>query len=275
MTTCRSLPESDGLQRAADDSASNGVDRLPPSVDVVVLTWNDRDLLQECLDSVAASVGTDLHVIVVDNGSDPPAQLPDDPRLTLLRNEQNRGVAAARNQGAAAGSSPFVLFLDSDAKVDPENIRDLVNTLVRDPGLALVGPVFKDQRPEESGGRAPTLSTKLRRLVGRTSTYEPATDQGALLDVDFVIGACQCFRREAWSAVEGLDERYFYGPEDVDFCLRLIDAGWSVAQSTLIEVEHPPRRRNRSMFTKRGVKHSLAVVQFLWRARGFSRRHDR
>jgi len=245
-------------------------------VDVVVLTWNDGDRLAIALESVLASTGVDTGVIVVDNGSEPPAIVPDDPRVRLLRNETNRGVAAGRNQGTAAGNAPFVLLLDSDARLHPGGLRALLEPMEADEGIALVVPTFTGQAPEASAGRAPTAARKLARGLNFRSDYattpRPAGERW--WEVEFGIGACQLFRRSSWVAVGGIDEDYFYGPEDVDFCLRVRAAGHRVVQLAAAVCDHPARRRFRRVLTKRGLDHAGAIVRYLWRNRSHARIPD-
>ncbi len=242
-----------------------------PEVDVVILTWNDGDLLGRAVSSALASEGVDVNVLVVDNGSDPPATVAADPRVTLVRNARNRGVAPARNQGASLGSAPVICFLDSDARLLPTTLLALAEALDQ-PGVALTAPVFSGQRPEESAGRAPSLVVKVMRVLDLRSTYELDGTGGPSWDVDFAIGACQLVRRDAFERAGGFDESYFYGPEDVDLCLRLREGGARVVQVGAARCEHPPRRRNRGLLTKRGIQHGRAVVRHLWRHRHFGRR---
>jgi GT2 family glycosyltransferase len=245
-------------------------------VDVVILTWNDGALLDAAVGSALTSVGVTPRVIVVDNGSVPPAVVTDDERVTVLRNPQNAGVAGGRNQGVAAGSSPFVCLLDSDARLEPDCLRAFVDGLATDLRIGIAVPVFVDQRPDQTAGLAPTFGRKVLRLMNLRDGYAPAGEadgdiDGALRDVDFGIGACQLFRREAFDSVHGLDEAYFYGPEDVDFCLRVRKAGWRVVQMRAARCNHPPRRRNRRLLTRRGIAHAGAVMRHLWRHRGHAR----
>ncbi len=242
-------------------------------VDVVILTWNDGPLLEIALESALASLGVSVHVIVVDNASDPVASVPDDPRVELVVNHENRGVAPARNQGARRGSAAYICFLDSDARLEPDALSRLLGPMRRAPAVGMTAPVFIDQAPGASAGKAPSVTTKLARLMNRRADYDNAADSGdaAEWDVDFAIGACQVFRRSAFAAVDGLDESYFYGPEDVDFCLRLREHGLRVVQVRDAAVEHPPRRRNRRLLSKRGIAHAWAVTRHLWRHRAFAR----
>jgi len=241
-------------------------------VDVVVLTWNDGELLGAAVESALASHGVDVRVLVVDNGSDPPAVVPCDRGLVLVRNGANVGVARGRNQGAALATAPYVCFLDSDARLLPGTLIRLVEALEERPEAALAAPVFTGQSPDASAGRAPSPAVKLLRVLGLRHTYAPVTGHGPRWDVDFAIGACQLVRREAFVSVGGFDESYFYGPEDVDLCLRLREQGWRVVQ-VAAGCEHPPRRRNRRLLTRPGMAHAWAVCRHLWRHRGFRRRY--
>jgi GT2 family glycosyltransferase len=237
------------------------------TVDVVILTWNDGDLLGRAIDSVLQSDGLEPTVIVVDNGSDPAAEVP--PGTHLLRNESNVGVAAGRNQGIAAGSAPIVCLLDSDAELAPSALRRLVDELATT-GADLVVPVFDGQEPAASAGLAPTLGRKVLRMTGRTASYEQAPNgdvASSSWPVEFGIGACQVFHRECWEAVGGIDESFFYGPEDVDFCLRLIDAGGEIRQVAGAPVVHPPRRRHRKPINRAGLRHAAAVARYTLRHR--------
>ena len=223
------------------------------------------------MESVLLSTGVEIRLTVIDNGSEPPASVPRDPRVTLVRCPVNLGVAPGRNLGVARGTAPLVCLLDSDARLTPNALRRMADVLEQEPDVALVGPVFVGQPPEASAGRAPTLRMKLARLLNVRTTYAAPRHCESAWDVDFCIGACQVLRRSAWEDLHGLDESYFYGPEDVDYCLRLREAGWRVMQ-VRADVYHPARRRFRGLMTRRGWQHARAVVRHLWRHRHFRRR---
>jgi GT2 family glycosyltransferase len=248
---------------------------MKPLVDVVVLTWNDGERLKAAVDSALNSVGVEVSVIVVDNGSDPAATVRSDARVTLLRNEDNKGVAAGRNQGALFGDAPFVCLLDSDARLHPDTLARMISVFIADPAVGLVAPVYTGQRPEDSAGRAPHTARKLARGLNLTSGYRavPRRAGDPHWDVDFAIGACQLFRRSAYDTIGGIDESFFYGPEDVDFCLRLREAEYRVVQVADAHCDHPARRRFRRVFTRRGLDHAWAITRYLWRHRSYEHRH--
>lgn len=242
-------------------------------VDVVVLTWNDGPLLARAVDSALAQVGVGIEVTVVDNGSDPPATVVSDPRVRLIRREENLGVGGGRNLGVAAGSASLVCVLDSDARLLPDTLTRLIEPLLADPTIGCSAPVFTGQAPEASAGTAPTLADKARRVLNRTDVYRrtPGQGVGPWWTVDFAIGACQVFRREAFVAVGGIDASAAFGPEDVDFCLRLARAGWRTVQVADAGCDHPPRRAFRGLASARGVRHTTAVLRHLWRHRSTRR----
>lgn len=253
------------------DGAEAFTDTVPPEVDVVILTWNDGSLLDAAVASALASEGADVRVTVVDNGSDPPATVAH-PEVVLLRNEENAGVAGGRNQGAAAGTAPTLCFLDSDAELAPHSLQRLMGVL-RDPTVAVAVPVFMDQEPEASAGVAPSLRVKVERGLGRRATYRatPRPPGAEQWDVDFGIGACQVIRRAVFDEVGRLDDSIFYGPEDVDFCLRVKAAGHRVVQVDGADVVHPPRRSFRRPLTLRGMRHGWSILRHLWRHRSARR----
>jgi GT2 family glycosyltransferase len=238
-----------------------------PAVDVVVLTWDDEDLMRRAVASALGSVGVEIRVAVVDNGSVRPARVPPDNRVRLLRNETNLGVACGRNQGATVGEAPYLCFLDSDAELEPDCLTALAAPLESDRSVALSAPVFVGQAPEASAGRAPTMARKLARGLGLKSTYAPTASRLAELpgprpwEIEFAIGACLLVRRSTFDEVGAFDEQIFYGPEDIEFCRRLLADRWRLVQVPAAHCHHPPRRRNRNLFTRRGLSHAGA----LWR----------
>ena len=244
-------------------------------IDVVILAWNDGDQLDDAVVSALMSERIDIEVIVVDNGSDHPVTMSDS-RVRVLRNDVNRGVAPARNQGVRATSADMVCLLDSDARLASGCLRELAAAM-DDTSIAVAVPVFAGQDAAASAGLAPTFWRKLLRLCNLRTDYASTRSdaRGYAWDVDFGIGACQLIRRSAFDAVGGLDERYFYGPEDVDFCLRLGAAGWRIRQVRDASCEHPARRRSRGLLTRRGLAHANAVIHHLWRHRRHLWRHRR
>jgi len=250
-----------------------------PQLSIVILTWNSRQLLADCLAALpAATTGLETEVIIVDNGSrdGTAAFLAQHPACVVIRNRRNRGVAAGRNQGLRAARGEFVALLDVDTVPRPGAFPTLVARLGDADDVGIVGPklVGADGGLQYSCRRFPTAVDKVfRRLPeqwGRTIARDVELqwwDHAAVRRVDYVIGACQVIRMSALQQVGLLDERIFYGPEDVDLCLRMYRAGWAVEYVPDATIAHLERRVTRRLFSALTVRHVQGLGYYFWKHR--------
>ena len=247
----------------------------PIDVSVIILTWNSEHHIGACLASLEQGLRAfSAEVIVVDNGSrDASCTLIETqwPAVRLTRNMENRGVAVARNQGIRLARGKYVLLLDDDTVVQAGALDRLTRYMEDTPEVGLCGPrlVAPDGTLQLSCRRFPTLTDKLARCLpsaaaGKmTRVAEMADwDHRMVRAVDYVIGACQLIRRCALRQVGLLDERIFYGPEDIDMCLRLRQAGWQVVYHPQAVVTHHERRLTRSPCAGLTWRHLWALGYF-------------
>lgn len=211
------------------------------TVAVIIVNWNTRELLAECLASVAETTeGLDLETVVVDNGSSdgsPDMVRERFPRVRLIANCDNLGFAAANNQAIASTATPYVLMLNSDARLRPGAVRCLLERLVSAPRAGLVGAQLRDPdgafqlshvRFPSLGQEALVLSGVGRLLYGPWyPSFGPDRDERARV-VDWVGGACMLARRDALNDVGGFDEGYVLYGEEMDLCYALRRAAWQV-----------------------------------------------
>jgi N-acetylglucosaminyl-diphospho-decaprenol L-rhamnosyltransferase len=209
----------------------------PPDVSVVVVTWNALPWLERCLDSVR-----DCQVIVVDHGST-------DGTLELLRErypdvdvveQPNVGMGAGNNAGMRVADGRYFFLLNSDAWVEGDGLRTLVEFADAHPDAAVVGPklVNPDGSLQRSVRGEPTLwkvATEyffIRKLGPRSNVLNPLYAGGFRHDsvrkVDWLSGAALLVRREAADAVGLFDEEFFMFSEEADWQTRFRRAGWSV-----------------------------------------------
>ena len=242
---------------------------------IVMLTCNQRELTKRCLASLRPTLDAhpDYELILVDNGSTDrtDAMLPEvAPDARLIRLERNLGVAAGRNRGIDAVRGEYVMLLDNDTIVAPGAIEALIAKMEADPGIGLCAPRLKllSGQTQESFKAYPGLGVKLRNVMGRRGhlTAEPEAD----VEPDYVIGACQLFRRSLCTMIGGLDERIFYGPEDADFCIRVRRAGLRVVYTPSVTIIHDARRATtRRLFSPLARKHIAALIYFYIKHRRF------
>jgi GT2 family glycosyltransferase len=253
---------------------------------IVILTWNSQRVVDECLSSLAQGLTSyPFEVIVVDNGSsDQTLSIIQErhPWVRLLCNRVNRGVAPARNQGIQVACGEYIVILDDDTIVYPGALDQLIAYMEKHHEVGLCGPRLIDCEGlcHLSCRLFPTLSYKfVRRLPfgfarRMTRAVEMADwDHATIREVDYMIGACQVIRKAALTEVGLLDEHIFYGPEDVDLCLRLHKTGWRVVYNPDAVVMHRERRVTRSLFSFLGYKHMQGLLYYFWKhGYWFSRR---
>ena len=211
-----------------------------PDVSVVVVSYNTRDLLRECLASVYRSERVRLEVLVVDNGSsDGSAGMvtTEFPAAQLLESHDNRGFAAANNLAIPHSLGRNVLLLNPDATVQPDTIAALSGALDAHPAAAAAGPriLNPDGTLQSCGYRFPTLLHEVRqsRRVDQALSLLlgplPVERVPAVwTEVDWCDGACLMMRRAALDTVGLLDEQYFLYTEELDWCFNARRGGWTI-----------------------------------------------
>lgn len=217
-----------------------------PDVSVVIVSYNTRALLEACLTALLASSGVALEVFVVDNASpdgsaDAVAQA--FRGVTVIRNRENRGFAAANNVAIRRARGRHVLLLNPDTVVNAATAATLAARLDAgaDASIGVTGPrvLNADGSLQSCGYWYPTLLGEIRQsrsanalarlIAGRTRPL-PNPDQGAC-DVDWVDGCCLMIRRDVIDRVGLLDEQYFLYAEELDWCRSARKAGWRIVTS--------------------------------------------
>jgi N-acetylglucosaminyl-diphospho-decaprenol L-rhamnosyltransferase len=241
------------------------------SVSAVVVSWNVRDLLRQCLRSLRlAGQQTSLETWVVDNGSqDGSAAMVqrEFPEVHLLVNRHNPGFAAANNQAVRAGSSAYVLLLNPDAELCRGALGVMCRYLDDHPQVAVVGPQLHndDGSVQSSRRRAPRLatgfleSTQLQQGLPRTwltdHYYVADRSDAEEQPVDWLMGACLLIRRSAIAAVGLLDERFHMYSEELEWCLRFRRGGWQVVYLPSAHVVHHAGQSSSQDVLQRHLRH--------------------
>jgi N-acetylglucosaminyl-diphospho-decaprenol L-rhamnosyltransferase len=217
------------------------------SIDVVIVNWNSDYHLCRCLESLAA-IGADkalVHAVtVVDNASSDaslalPSGLHQILPLTIIRNADNLGFAAACNQGAAGTATEFLLFLNPDIVLQPECFSAPSRYLARPEhsrvGIVGIQLLTSNGTIARSCARFPRPSSLLGNILG-LDRIVPSRFPRHFLDewphdssrkVDQVMGAFLFIRRSVFEQIGRFDERFFMYYEDLDLALRANTQGWS------------------------------------------------
>ncbi len=223
---------------------------------IIIVSYNTRDLLRDCLRSVLSSRGiTDYEVIVVDNCSpDGSAEMVrhEFPQVRLIASAINGGYAYANNLGLREARGRHLLLLNPDTVLPPAALRDMRAFMEEHPDAGVAGPklVLADGRLDLACRRSfPSLDVAFYRLVGLSRRFPHSPrynrynlgylDPDQVAEIDSVVGAFMWIRGEALQQAGLLDERFFAYGEDLDLCYRIkVQHGWKVYYNPAVVVTH-------------------------------------
>jgi GT2 family glycosyltransferase len=219
----------------------------PPDLSVIVVAYRSREHLPACLAALPAAVeGLRFETILVDNASEDGTGdwLRDHhPEVHQIRNDANRGFAAAVNQGAREARGEALLLLNPDAVPHPGSVARLWD--VYRAGAAVAGPQLLDPggSPQPSAWDAPGLGAVLYdalllRGIWPSGGHRALPAAAPAVAVDCLSGACLLVGRAVFAGLGGLDEAFFLYHEDFDFCLRARGAGHRVEAVPAARVTH-------------------------------------
>jgi GT2 family glycosyltransferase len=231
-------------------NGSTSLERVSSAaVDVVIVSYNSRDRLRACVEPLCGLSA--VRVIVVDNASrDGSLDAVSDLPVTAVQLPTNGGFAHGVNAGWRAGSAPYVLLLNPDARIDGASVEVLVRTINEVANAGAVAPRIHDSSGalDYSQRRFPQLRATYARafFLHRVFPLAPWTDELVRDEAayvsrsfpDWVSGACMLVRRDALEELGGLDEGFFMYAEDIDLCRRLRSSGYEIVYEPQALVEH-------------------------------------
>jgi hypothetical protein len=210
---------------------------------LIIVSWNVRDFLAACLDSVQANAGDlNYEIIVVDSASADGTIEKVRERYSwvkLLPQESNVGFTRGNNIGLRAAQGRYLMLLNPDTEVIGDALPRMVRYMDEHAKVGIVGPrtLNSDGSTQSTRRRFPTLLTAIfestwlqkfapRRLLDHFYVRDIADSD--IADVDWVQGSALMTRREVYQQIGGLDEQYVMFSEEMDWCKRAKQAGWRV-----------------------------------------------
>jgi GT2 family glycosyltransferase len=247
-------------------------------ISIVIVSWNARAYLEECLHSLRECHSSrSIEIVTVDNAStdgSPEMVATEFSEVTLIRNNSNFGFAKANNIGVRAASGQYIALINSDVRVLPNCLDRLADFLDRNPGVGNVGPriLNHDLSLQSSCRKFPTLwnnfceASGLHRIFPRLPFFSTehmlyfAHDR--VRTVDVLVGCFWMLRREAWENIGVLDENFFIYAEDVDWCRRCWNVGWKVAFCPEAEAVHYRAASSANDPARFAVEQQRAVLRY-------------
>lgn len=212
---------------------------------IVIVNWNTRDLLKDCLSSIYKTIlKLSYEIWVVDNGSsDGSVEMVERefPQVKLIKNEENLGFAKANNQAIKESKGNYILVLNSDTIILPNALDRMVEFMNTNKNVGMIGGriLNADGSIQLTCGRAfptiwsifleKTLSSQLFsgiRTIKKCLSSQWPRDR--FCEVDVVNGSCMMVRRKTINKIGPLDEQYFLYWEHVEWCKRIKEAGWKI-----------------------------------------------
>lgn len=220
----------------------------------VIISWNACSFLEKsvsCLMESLSGAGLAYEILIVDNGSQ-------DGTAEVVRNweqeypgtviasylPENQGTTVSRNIALRKARGRFVCIMDSDVEVRTNVFPELIAALDADSSIGIAVPrvVYASGKWQKSFDQFPTLSHKINRFFMLKTMEEGGApcgvDGAGPMDIDYAISAFWLFKRSMLESVGLLDEKIFYSPEDVDFCLRVWMAGFRIVYLPTVTVVH-------------------------------------
>lgn len=238
---------------------------------IIILSYNTRELLINCLESLYQSGYPSSEIIVVDNGSTDgsveevekrykqslrPYGLED---IKILRSRQNLGFAKGNNVGIKQARGRFILLLNSDTVVEKNTILEMLKFMEKNPkvGAATCKVVFPDGTLDPACHRGfPTPWASLTYFLGLERLFPKSRLFGQyhlgflpmdkIHEIDSPTGAFYLVRREVIEKVGMLDEEYFMYAEDLDWSYRIKEAGWKVIYYPDVKITHYKKQSGRA-----------------------------
>jgi len=256
-------------------------------VSIIIVNWNTREILRDCLESVYEQAGdVEFEVIVVDNAStDGSVEMikRDFEHVVPIENPHNNGFAAANNQGIAVAKGRYVLLLNSDTVVLDGAIAKTVRFADANPQAGVIGcrVLNPDRTLQLTCFMFPSIlnmflsSTYLYKLFPKSRFFgrERMTwwDSSDVRQVDVVKGCFMLVRREAIEQAGVMDERFFMYAEETDWCYRFRKDGWEVMFTPVGEIIHLSKGSSRQVESKMRLQLSGSILLFFRIHRGWVR----
>jgi len=253
-----------------------------PVLSIVIVSWNVREDLRECLQSLLREEGSrlesgEIEIIIVDNAStDGTAEMVnlEFPQVKLLVNSQNLGYTKANNIGINHSRGKYILLLNPDTIVHQGALQALIDCAESHPEAGIIGAKLlnPDGSVQRSARSFPDIGAGLFRntFLGRLFPNNPFVRRYLLTDfgydevreVDWVSGAAMLVRRDLIERIGGLDERFWAYCEDVDLCWRAWQVGYKVLFCPNAVITHKVGRSSDQRLVPSLIQHHKSMWLF-------------
>ncbi|GAB4275762.1 MAG: glycosyltransferase family 2 protein [Candidatus Promineifilaceae bacterium] len=248
-----------------------------PDLSIIIVSWNVRELLRQCLLSIRQNQGgLQVEIIVVDSASaDGSVEMVREafPDVVLIDCQENVGFPRGNNLGIAAANGRYLLILNPDTEIVGDALPQMVTYMQAHPDVGVLGPqlLYPDSTIQSSRRRFPTLrtaffeSTWLQPYAPKTVLdhyYAADLPDDELAEVDWVMGAAMLLPADVVTAVGGMDPGYFMYSEELDWCKRIKAAGWRVIYFPQAKIIHHEGKSSEQAIAARHINFNRAKLRY-------------
>ncbi|OGE27466.1 hypothetical protein A3B42_04895 [Candidatus Daviesbacteria bacterium RIFCSPLOWO2_01_FULL_38_10] len=250
-----------------------------PDLSIIILNYNVKDLLLQCLESVFKNKSQNWQVIVVDNASSDnsvEAVKKKFPQVEIIKNQSNLGFAVGNNEGVRLAKAPVVFFLNPDTVIIKQAIQKTYDYLMGNPDIGAITcrVELPDGKLDYSCHRGfPTpwnsfcyflglakIFPKWKIFSGYTATY---LDIHKTHEIDCLTGAFLMVRKIAGQQIGWWDKDYFWNGEDIEFCYSLKQKGWKIyffPEAKIIHYKGSSARKEKAT-----ISHGISAMRIFYK----------
>ncbi len=247
---------------------------------IIILCWNDRKVIADCLESIFANAhSTEFEVIVSDNGStDGSIEYirTTHPQVLLIENGRNLRFAKANNVGIRASGGEYALILNPDTLIHQGTLDTLVSSADRHPEVGAFGcRVLNSDGSYQLSARpfytlrSEWITALYLRALGRLSGWFRSDryigwDGATQRKVDWLTGCFILVRSGLLKSIGGFDEQFFYYYEDLDLCRRIWQAGYPILYIPSVTITHLGGQSTKTRFSPLAFQLDSQVTRYLY-----------
>lgn len=245
---------------------------LTKNISVIIVNYNTKDLLKNCLESLEKHHnGLSLEIFIVDNGSNDSSvdylktlKSQNNIDYIVIFNGKNLGFAKACNQAMDYAKGKYILLLNSDTLLKDNSLKLLYEFAEKHPKAGIVAPQLlnSDKSIQDSCYNFPTLINAVKEFIfgkkGSFLKFHPDTNKP--LVVEAVVGAAMLIPQKAIDLIGKLDEKFFMYYEDIDYCKRIWQNGMEVYYLPAAQIVHLHGKSAQKSDKEEGVKKSNTML---------------
>lgn len=253
-------------------------------ISIIIVNWNTKDLLFECLNSIISTVkDLSFEILIVDNASadgSVKAIRSRYPDINVIENKENLGFAIANNLALNQMNGQYALLLNTDALLTENAVRALYDFMESRPNAAIAcGQLLNhDGSKQNSIANFPSLASlmlneTLLRVIFPNKYPSKRREYSSPIEIESCIGACMIVRKSSLDEVGMFDEDYFFFFEETDLAYRMKQAGWKTYFIPTVRIFHAQGKsvgtgansrimfyRSRYIYVKKSHKYSYPFI---------------